>query len=763
MKKENPVFRYRHIFIIIPLVITVLMAIPLKKAKINPDLNAYLPEDIPSKVNIEKLEAIFGKTDPLILIFESDDILNSPTLTRVNKISDAFKNSGYFDKVISLYTSKYIRGENGSMIVDPVIIKIPETEREKEILRNEIRSNPLVYKLVVSGDFRYTIIMLNPALGFTDKELLKQIRQILAEFPGPEKCYLNGMPYFRDEIQKKATRDLAILMPLAILIMIFFLWFSFREIKGVLLPLSVVAMSIVLAMGLMPLLGYNLSLIAVLAPILMIAIANNYGVHIVTRYQELNARYPKRSMKTIMEEALYYLRKPILLTALTTIAGILGMVTHIMLPAKQMGIVSAAGIGFALLLSLHYIPAVLVGLKKGKPNPAFLNGKQKLVDQFLSWAGKVVTLRPKLVILVFILFFLITGVGIFRLRVSFNNENIMPASHPLRVSTQIANDHLGGTKIISLLFEGDILDPKIIKTMDRFETQLEKIPQVGSATSLATVIRTISRALNDPGDPFYDTIPGQRNVIAQYIEFYNMSGDQADFEKLVSFDYTKACLTVQFKAGNITEFRNVETAIDHLIQSTPYCTLKAGHCLVEKEMAESIVRGQNYSLVFAFLSIILLLTWIFKSVKAGLAGSIPLVFTLICNFGLMGWAGIELDIATSLLSSVAIGLGVDLTIHLFWRLKTELSNGVEYRTAIRKTLKTTGRGIAINAFSIMAGFVVLFLSGLTILKAFGFLIIFSLFLCLLCALLLIPAICLLITPRFLKVSPIQNFNKINGL
>jgi uncharacterized protein len=763
MKRQNPVFRFRLLFILIPVIITLLMGIPLRKAKINPDLNSYLPDQIPSKVNLEKLESVFGKTDPLILILEAGDILDSRTLMRLRSISDAFGNSACFKDVVSLYTSKYIRGENGSMIVDPVIRKIPESDPEKESLRSEIRNNPLVYKLVVSSDFRYSVIMLNPAPGIADPVLLKQIRQILKDNPGTENFYLSGMPYLRSEIQKKGIRDLAILMPLGLLVMIGFLWFSFREVRGVLLPLSVVAMSIVVSMGLMTVLGYDLSLIAVLVPILMIAIANNYGVHIITRYQELNVKYPGRSMQTILEEALYYLRKPIILTALTTIAGILGMVTHIMLPARQMGIVSAIGIGFALLLSLYYIPAVMSGMKKGKPNPGFLKKKSTPIDRFLSMAGNVVTLRPKLVILIFILFFLVSGAGISRLRVSFNNEKLMPPSHPLRISSKIANDHLGGTKIITLLFEGDILDPGIMKTMDRFETDLEKLPQVGSVTSLATVVRKISKALNDPGDPYYDVIPARRDMIAQYIEFYNMSGDPDDFEKLVNFDYTKACLTIQFKAENITAFRNIENRIDQLIHANPGCRLKAGHCLVEKEMAESIVRGQNYSLIFAFLAIVVMLGLIFRSVKAGLIGSVPLVFTLVCNFGLMGWVHIELDIATSLLSSVAIGLGVDFTIHLFWRLKTELSNGLECKSAIRKTLRTTGRGIAINAFSVMAGFAVLFLSGLTILKAFGFLIIFSLFLCLLCALLLIPAMCLLKIPRFLTRSPIQNFNKINGL
>ncbi len=712
MKKEVVALKYRWVFIIIPLVITVIMAIPLQRAKINPDLNAYLPADIPSKVAIEKLESVFGKTDPIILIFETGDVLDDSTLIRVRNLTSEFERSEYVKDVISIFTSKNIRGEDGSMMVDPVVKQIPVSLEEREKLRSEVKLNPLVYKLVVSGDFRFTMIILNPAEGISDDEIFTRIKQTLTEFPGTEKVYLNGMPYLRDEIQKKATRDLAILMPLGLLIMICFLYFSFKEIKGVFLPLSVVVMSIVVSMGLMPLLGFDLSLIAVLVPILMIAIANNYGVHIITRYQELNVRYPGRDMKTILEESLYYLRNPIFLTAMTTIVGILGMVTHIMLPAKQMGIVSATGIAFALLLSLYYIPAVMAGLKKGRPSKSFTREKQTLVDQFLKWSGIAVTTRPKLVIAVFIMIFLVAGAGINWLKVSFNNEKMMPASHPLRVSTDIINEHFGGTKIISLLFEGDIMNPGILQTMNRFEKELKKLPQVGSVTSLATVVRTISKAMNDPGDSLYDAIPASRDVVAQYIEFYNMSGDPEDFEQLVNFDYTKANLTIQFRAKDIQEFRTVEAAIDNLISTSPNCTLKAGHCLVEKEMAESIVRGQNYSLIFALLSIILLLWWIFRSFKAGIIGAVPLCFTLVCNFGLMGWAGLELDIATSLLSSIAIGLGVDLTIHLFWRLKTELSNRVEYRSAIRKTLKTTGRGIATNAFSIIVGFAVLFFLGI---------------------------------------------------
>ncbi len=741
--------KYRIWFIIIPVIITILMIVPLWKAKINSDLMKYLPEHIESKINLERLEKTFGKYDPLVIIFETADVLDKSFLKRMQNINTAMIRQKEFKDVISLFELKYIRGEDGMMLVDPVITKIPETEAAIKNLREEIINNSLVYKLLVSEDFRYTMILVNPEEDLSDAKALEIINQILSANKGDENIYLSGLPFLRDEIQKKAIRDLAILFPLGLLIMISFLYLSFREMRGVWLPFTVVIISVALAMGMMPLLHYELNIIAVLIPIMMIAVANNYGVHIIARYQELNALNPRWSMKKIVGETMSVLYIPLLLTALTTIFGILGLLVHIMLPAKQMGIVSAAGIAFALILSLFFIPAVMTGQKKGKVRNNFKGDGKSVVDKFMVWAGNVVTKNPLRVIIIFLSVLIIAGTGIFYLKVSINLEKMMPVSHPLRISTQIVNTYFGGTKNISILFEGDILSPDVMHTMDEFEARLETLPEVGSVNSLATVIKTISRALYDPGDDFYNVIPDSREAIAQYIEFYNMSGDPDDFEKMVDFNYTSAILNVQFKAKDMTDFRKVTAFINELINDSEYSTLQAGQSLMEKEMSESIIRGQIYSLLFAMSAIALLLGLIFKSFTAGIMGIIPLLFALICNFGLMGWSGFDLDIATSLLSSVAIGIGVDYIIHFFWRIKFELKREKNYKSAIVTTLNTTGRGIAINAFSVIIGFSVLLLSGLTILKTFGLLIIFSLLLCLLCALLLVPAICLIFRPGFL--------------
>ena len=175
-----------------------------------------------------------------------------------------------------------------------------------------------------------------------------------------------------------------------------------------------------------------------------------------------------------------------------------------------------------------------------------------------------------------------------------------------------------------------------------------------------------------------------------------------------------------------------------------------GMGLVENRLSNAIAEGQITSLVFAFVAILLLLFIIFRSFSAGLLGSFPLLFAIISTFGIMGWMGIELDIITALLSSISIGLGVDYTIHIFWRMKTELKKSSNYSDAVITSLKTTGRGITINAFSVIVGFTILMISNFMPVRFFGFLVVVSIFTCLLGALVLVPSLCLMLKPKFLE-------------
>ena len=750
MEKKSFILKNRKLIIILTAILATAAVIPLFSLRINPDLESYLPDNIESRINNQKIGDLFGTKEPIVVILTTEDVLAPETHERVDNLTNGFRDLGTLSPIQSLSTAKNIRGEDGMMLVDPVIDYYPQSEEEREELRNRIKDNDLAYKLLVSEDFKNTMILLNSDLSVKDAELMNQIDSIITLYPGSEEVLINGQPYLRDEANAKISKDIMILLPLGLLIMLIFFWFSFREFKGMILPFGVVLISIAISMSLIPLLGWELSIIGVLIPIMMIAIANNYGVHFVARYQELNAIDPESSMADIVEESLSYLKRPVIICGLTTIVGILGLTVHILLPASQMGVVSAIGIGIALLLSLTFIPAVLSYLKKGKIH-FHPNGESKsIIAKALSNLGHLLSRHPKRILTGFALFFIAITAGIVIMRVASDFNNILPAKHPFNKSIEIANREFGGSKLMTAVFEGDIKDPELLKRMERYEKELSEVEGIGSATSIAKIIKKMSTALNDPSDPGYNKIPDERDAVAQYIEFYSMSGDPADFDQFVDFDYTRAAVTIQFNATGMKDLERIIESVNNILGNDPSLTLVGGYSLVEKEMSESIVKGQYYSLLFAFIAIFLLLAIIFKSISAGLLGSLPLVFAVLCTFGFMGWSGIKLDIVTALLSSVSIGLGVDFTIHMFWRMKSEISSGRDYREAAVTALKTAGRGITINALSVMLGFSILFFSSFPIIKSFALLIILSLLFCLVSSLLLVPAICIIFKPSFLK-------------
>jgi hypothetical protein len=741
--------RYRWWIIVFTALVIIGSVIPLFNIRINPDLGSYMPDSMISKVNNKIISEIFGSEETLLIILESEDVLQAKTLERIQYLSNAFSKRNEFEQVISLFQSKNIRSEAGAMVVDPVIGEIPKTASETEKLRAEIKANDLASGLVVSEDFRYALIILTTNLTVPDKALMASVRETLNAFPGDEKVYVTGQAYLRDEANDKIGRDIMILLPIGLIVMLFFLWISFREIKAVLLPFSVVVFSILISMALIPVFGWELSLIGILIPIMMIAIANNYGVHVIAGYQELNARQPERPMFKIIHEVVEYLKSPVILCGLTTIVGTLGLVVHLLLPASQMGVVAAVGIGFALLLSLTYIPAVMSMMRKVKPHKSLGEKPSGFFHHILHRFSALVVSHPTRIIAFFVLFFTVCALGIFRMGIAPDSNKVLPENHEFNEAIAIADKYFGGNKVINIMFTGDAKDPELLKRLDNYESKLKKIPEVGRTASLATLIKKMSIALNDFDDPAYDAIPESRDAVAQYLELYGMSADISDFERFVDFDFTSTLLTIQYQASGLSQVNDLLKEIDKMLINEPSPYIVGGLSLIDKEISESVKTGQYYSLIFAFLAILILLSLIFKSMVAGLLGSMPLVFAVFCTFGLMGWVGIELNIVTALLSSISIGLGVDFTIHVFWRLKNELKREETWHAAIKKTIIGIGRGISINAFSVILGFSVLFLSAFPFIQSFAFLIILSLLLCLVSALILVPAFCMILKPKFL--------------
>jgi len=275
------------------------------------------------------------------------------------------------------------------MIVDPAVRRIPKLLKLLKT-KSQLRDNDIVYGSMVSEDFTKTVLVLVMEEDADDTELTTIVDSILQEIPGDEEILIGGIPFIRAKLPVMIGGDMRILMPAAILLMLIMLFIEFRRWRGMVLPFLIVIISIMFTLGLMSVLHWKFTISSILIPIMLIAVANNYGIHLVAKYQELNTADNKASSREIVSASLKELWKPILITGLTTVAGLLGLLSHQVIPSKQMGIVTSAGIIFALVASLLLLPAILYLFKKEKPLYKDAEQKRNLMDRLLSKLGKFV-------------------------------------------------------------------------------------------------------------------------------------------------------------------------------------------------------------------------------------------------------------------------------------------------------------------------------------------------------------------------------------
>lgn len=750
----DAVVRFRWAVIGLFIALTVFLGLQLRRIEMDTELKNQLPADLPTRVNLAKIEELFGGTDMAMIVMSTDDILKPKTLERLKKLSGKMERIGEFERIISLATAKNLKVDFGEMVVEPALNKIPKTDAEREELRKRLKQNPLVYGNLVSKDFKHAVLIgfLHPKAS--DEALIGKLKALIQQNPGPEETLIGGMPVTRVSLTTDMRRDIRRFLPVGLVMMLVFLLFAFRQARGVLLPFAMTVMAIIGVMGLIPLFGWKVHTVTIMLPVILLAVANNYGIHLLARYQEQNAPGTEITSPELARRGIIALTRPILATGFTTMAGLLSLLSHLIIPAKQMGVLAACGVAFAMVGSLAFIPAVLAVLPRAKPIAVATgspDASNSMLERTLSSLGRGVARHPRPILLGFVLSSVVIGLGATRIVVDTNPLSFYEKSEPIWRSTQLLNKHLGGWAGVSVVVEGDIKDPKVLKQMDALEQHLKKNPLVGTTTSIAQVMRKMNQVMHD-GDPKYDRIPETRELVAQYLLLYSMSSAPEDFEKLVDFPFKHAQVMAK-----VTD-SGTRAATEVLDYTREYVSAHAGGPIkmvggfleVMADMVHHIVWGQIVSMALAGVLCALVVAVLIRSVVGGVIAVLPLLLALAALFGVMGFFGIELNLVTALLSAIMIGVGVDYSIHFLWRYRDEREEGLGPEQAVERTLTTTGRGIVFNALSVVVGFAVLVISAFYPVRFFGLLVAISILASLVGALVVLPALVLVLRPKFLE-------------
>jgi hypothetical protein len=755
-KIVNLSINYPWIVIISFILITIFFALQLPNTVIDADLKNEIPADMTSRLNMDRIEEIFGGTEVVILALKSEDVLKEDTLYRVKELTERLESLEEVDQVNSPFTLEDIRGENNQLIIEDSIINIPQNEQEREALRERIKDNDLVYGSIISEDFKAVAVIAILREGIKDKKILDEIDKIIREVSGDEELYLAGLPIVRAEVANNMQKDMKKFIPLGLLIMLIFLYLCFRELSGVLLTLAVMLVSIIVAMGLISLFGWKLQLITIILPVILLAITNDYAIHIIAKYQQDGNLNPAASNKELISGVIGDLGTPIIVAGLTTIIGLLCLLAHIIISAKQLGILAAVGNGLAILGSLFLVPALLVVL----PKRDFIkddNQKKKegLIAKLLIIISNLVTQRPKKVIITSTIVIIILSFGIPLIKVDTNPINYFDKDSDIVKSDNIINSYFGGSTNISIVAKGDIQNPTIMRKIDDLEKTLKEHESIGEVMAVSKAIRKMNQVLHNDDSLFYK-IPDSKNAIAQYFMLYSMS---ADLDKVVDFDYRYSLINARIPSNSTNQVREVVKYIKDYINKdsdSPFVII-GGFADLLSQLVNSVVQGQTTSLILSLTVIALIVIGIFRSFFAGLLSIIPLGIAMVSLFGLMGYFNIELNMVTALLSSIMIGVGIDYTIHFLWHYREEKRNK-NSTEAVRTTLLTVGKAIIFNALSVVFGFIVLMLSNFLPIRFFGFLIVVSISTCLIGALVVLPTICILFKPKFLEVGTVSNYN-----
>ena len=747
------IIKYRWAIISVSFALAIGMGVLIPSSKTDPDIRNYIPRSLPSRVTNDSIEKEFGVQDMIIVLFTDSSILTPVDLRQIKEVNKAFSRIEGIGTVNSLYTARKIKGEEGMMVVDPLIKKIPETPAETEALKKDILANQFARGVVVSSDMTAAAITGTVNTNVPELVTLSKVDSVIAAHEGNAKVMTGGLPYIRQHIVEDVNHDAMFLIPIALLMMLVVLKLSLGDWRSVLMPFTVVILSTVFTMGMIPLLGWKFSIIMCLAPIILISVANNYGIYLVSRYQELRGSDLPVGGKELIRAITGSLNMPILFSGLTTVAGLLGLLAHSIIPARQVGILSAAGVTLALVMSLLLIPAfIYLQHKPGKKDRKIRDHSNDLISRALAKVSAVVIRRPGRVLLVSLTITLLIGIGFAFLKIDTNQENFFPHKSPVRKAAELINSKFGGSQTISVMISGDIKDPVLMQKIDGLTQHLNGIEGVGTVFSISDFVREMSKALYEPGEKEYDRIPTSTEAIAQMFELYNMSGNPDDFKQLMNFENTKANILVRLSNTDHKVVKALEKDIRSYTADFPARVTTGGYAIIMTDFAQQIINGQVWSLAFALLIVFILLAINFRSLKGGLIGSIPLAASIVIQFGFMGLVGIPIDAATALLSSIMVGVGVDFTIQFMWRYNTEFRKGFTRQEAIATTYRTTGRSIFINALSVIVGFSATFFSGFLSIRFFGYLVLLSIGSCLLYAIVFIPAFMLYFKPSFIEAN-----------
>lgn len=738
------VMKHRKPIIIFTVLLTLILGYFIKDLTINPDITSYLPKSDPVVELSDYIGKEYGGNLLAMVALETDDVFKNETLKKIDYLTSELQSLEGVSYVTSLTNVLDIKSSEDEFevgkLIDPGIL--PLTPQEIQALKEYTLSKEMFRGRLVSADTKATLIVCRLQEGVDQVAVSKLIKETVSSINLEEKVYYGGLPFLMNEISSSIIKDIKTLTPLAALLIIVFLFFSFRSWAGVILPLLSVAISAIWTLGIMSLLKIPLTIISDTIPVILTAVGSAYSIHVFSKLRE-NSQLKGETRETFLQRALSEVTLPVILAALTTIVGFISFIFGSYLTMiQEFGIFSSLGVLFALITSVTLVPAVFSlwfkttpkGAAKRKGNSSTPNS----IPRPFAVLGRWVLKNRRIVLGVGAFIVIVSMIGIPKIERKVDlMDYFAPGAEIRQTEEQIMKKKFGGSIPLQILVTGDIQDPLVLQEMQKLQDFLEAKDIVANPQSVVELIKELNYAMGEGR-----AIPDSKAKVSNL--WFLLEGEEA-MEQLVNRDKTEALIQATIIFTGMDKITRLVDEINLYLRENPseVCSFaQTGMHYVYKNLDASLLKSQFQSLLLSLTLIFLVVSLLLRSVSGGLIGLIPNVFTLIVVFGYMGFSKTPLDIATVLVGGASMGIGIDYSIHLLTRFKQGLRLNGDKAEVMVETLKTTGRAILINVITVTAGFLVFTLASLIPLQRFGALIALTMVSSGCGALVLLPAVIL---------------------
>ncbi len=761
------VTRFPKLVITIGVVGIVAMAISLPKLVKDTTADSFIAKDNPSVVYRDKVKKIFGLDDPFVVAIISKNaggIYNTESLNLVATLTERVKQLENIDpdRVTSLATESNIVGTNDGMDVTDFyeLDPDPNANPNPTRIRAAIDDFPLYQGSLVARDGSGTLIVAEMIDTTISQETYDRLLALVATIDAPAgiEVHVAGegavSGYLATYIDNDATR----LNPLSALVITLVLIVAFRTTGGAVLPNIVVMATAAGSLGLMALSGVSLFVITNgLLPILIgIAVADS--IHILSEYYENLRRRPELTQREAIVVAMTAMWRPVTLTTLTAIAGFAGLwIGAEMPPMKYFGLFAAIGVFIAWVYSLLLLPAVVTALPF-KRSPIFRHeyGDDRF-SRLMSRFGRGVLAYPRSIIAVVIVIGVVGTIGASRLVVEEAQIENFQHDEPLYVADSAINAIFDGTNYLDIVIETSasegLFQPATLLQIEALQEYAETLNGVQGSTSVVDYIKQMHKAVNENSSSAY-SIPDDELLIAQLFLLHSTSGDPTDFEKEVDYNYQKAnvrlLMNTSLYRNNSDVIEALQRYIDEQFNYGDITANLSGRVYVNHHWLKTIEDSHFRSVGISLLLVWLMAAAVFRSFPAGAFALIPVVMSILLIYAVMGFGGIWLGVGTSMFAAIAIGLGIDFSIHTIDRMRELLVDpDADFDRTIAPLFRTTGRALFFNFAAIGLGFLVLATSEVPPLIKFGVLVAIAVAAAFFASVALLPALTKIFRPRFI--------------